>query len=51
MEDHKALKPSAVIDEFSDTIQRQIDNLFANGVVTTSIVVRSILLAEMSCSG
>ena len=44
VENHEALETGAVIGEFADTIQHQIDDFFANGVVTTGIVVGSIFL-------
>ena len=44
MEDHESLETGAVIGEFADAVKHQIDNFFADGVVTTSIVVGSIFL-------
>jgi hypothetical protein len=45
VEDHKALKTSAVISKLSDSVQYKVNNFLANGVVTTGIVVGSIFLA------
>ena len=46
MEDEESLETSALISEFPDAIQYQVNNLLANCVVTTSIVVSCILLAS-----
>ena len=46
MEDHESLETGAVIGEFADAVKHQIDDFFADGVVTTSIVVGSIFLAR-----
>ena len=45
MEDHESLETGAVIGEFADAVKHQIDDFFADGVVTTGIVVGSIFLA------
>jgi len=45
VEDQKALKTSAVISELSEAVKDKVNNLLANGVVTTGVVVGSILLA------
>ena len=42
MVDQKSLQTSAVISQFTDTIQAQVNNFFTNGVVTTGKVVRGI---------
>ena len=43
VEDEESLKTSALLREFADSVQDKINNFLANGVVTTSIVVGSIL--------
>jgi len=45
VEDHEALETSAVISELADSVEDKVNHLLADGVVTTSIVVGSILLA------
>ena len=45
VEDHESLQTSAVISELADSVQHKVDNLLADGVVTTGVVVGSILLA------
>ena len=45
MEDEESLESSALVGQFPDPVQTEINNLFANGVVTTSVVVGSILLS------
>jgi hypothetical protein len=45
VEDHETLQTSAVIGELADAVQDQINDLLADGVVTTSVVVGGILLA------
>jgi hypothetical protein len=45
VEDHKALENRAVVRELADAIQHEVENLFADGVVTTGVVIGSILLA------
>jgi hypothetical protein len=45
VEDHEALKTSAVIGELADAVEDKVDNLLADGVVATGVVVGSILLA------
>ena len=46
MEDHETLEAGAVICELSDAVKHKVDNLFANGVVTTGVVIGGILLAR-----
>jgi hypothetical protein len=45
MEDQETLEGAAVINNPADAIDDRVDHLLANGVVTTSVVVGSILLA------
>ena len=45
MEDHEALETSAVIGQLADAVQDKVDDLLADGVVTTSVIVGSILFA------
>merc|ERR1719203_1188793 len=46
VENQESLKTGAVVSQFTDTIQDQVNNLLANGVVSTSIVVSGILLTS-----
>ena len=46
MEDEETLKPGAIIRYTANFVQNLIDELLANSVVTTSVVVRSIFLAS-----
>jgi hypothetical protein len=45
VEDEEALETSAVVSEFADAVEGEVDDFLANGVVTTSVVVSSIFLA------
>jgi len=45
VEDEEALKTGALVGQLADAVQHQIDDLLANGVVSTGIVVGSIFLA------
>ena len=44
IEAHESLETSAVIREFAKSVENKVDNLLANGVVTTGVVVGSIFL-------
>lgn len=46
MEDQEALQSSALVRELADAVQHQVDDLLANGVVTTSVVVGSVFFAS-----
>jgi hypothetical protein len=46
VEDEETLETSAVVSQLADTVEDEIDHLLANGVVTTSVVAGSILLAR-----
>jgi hypothetical protein len=46
VEDEEALETSAVVGDAADLVEDLVDHLLSNGVVTTSIVVRGILLAS-----
>jgi len=46
VEDHEALQASAVVSQLSDSVQDQVDNLLADGVVASSEVVGGILLTS-----
>jgi hypothetical protein len=46
VENHEALETSAVISQLADAVQNQVNDLLADRVVTTSIVVGGILLAR-----
>jgi len=45
VEDHEALETSAVVSQLADAVQHKVDDLLADGVVTTGVVVGSIFLA------
>ena len=45
VEDEEALQTSAVVRELADTVEAEVDDFLANGVVATSEVVGSVLLA------
>ena len=44
VEDEKSLQTSTLISQFPESIQAEINNLFPDGVVTSSVVVGSIFL-------
>jgi hypothetical protein len=46
VEDKEALETSAVIGELADTVEAEIDDFLANGVVATSVVVGGIFLTR-----
>ena len=46
VEDQEPLETSALIGKLTDPVEDQVDNLLSDGVVTTSVVVGSILLAS-----
>ena len=46
VEDEETLETSALIGEFSDSVQDQVDDLLTDGVVTTGVVVGGILLTS-----
>jgi len=45
MEKQKSLKSSTLVSQFPDSVQNQIHDLLANGVVAPGVVVGSVLLA------
>jgi hypothetical protein len=45
VEDQETLKTSAVVGQLSQAVQHKVDDLLADSVVTTGVVVGSILLA------
>jgi len=45
MEKKKSLKSSTLVSKFPDSVQNQIHDLLANGVVAPGVVVGSVLLA------
>ena len=51
MEDEETLETSALISELPHSVEAEVHDLLANGVMTTGIVVRGILLAsdELFC--
>jgi hypothetical protein len=51
VEDHEALETSAVISKLADSIKDQVNNLFANGVVTTGVVISGIFLSRDNLLG
>jgi hypothetical protein len=46
VEDEETLETGAVVSQLADTVEDEIDHLLANGVVATSVVAGSILLAR-----
>merc|ERR1719222_678946 len=42
----ETLQASAVVREFAHSVEHKVDNFLANGVVTTSVVVSSVLFAR-----
>ena len=45
VEDHEALKARAVVRELAHAVEHEVDDLLADGVVATRVVVRRVLLA------
>jgi len=45
VEDEESLKTRALIGQLADAVEDQVDDLLADGVVTTGVIVRSIFLA------
>lgn len=45
MEDEETLKAGALISEFADSVEDEVDDFLADGVVATSIVVGGVLLS------
>lgn len=45
MEDQEALKTCALVGQLANSVQDEVDDLLANGVVATGIVIGSIFLA------
>jgi hypothetical protein len=45
VENHESLQTGAVIGQLSDAVKHEVNNLLADGVVTTGLVVGGILLA------
>jgi len=46
VEDEESLKSSTLISQFTGTIQNKVNDLLADGVMTTSIVVSGIFLSS-----
>ena len=45
MEEQESLQTSALVSELAHTVKDKVNNLLADGVVTTGIVVGGVLLA------
>ena len=45
MEDEKSLKPRALVSQLPDSVQDQVHDLLADGVVASGVVVGGVLLA------
>ena len=45
MEDQESLQTGAIVGDTADLVEDLVNELFSDGVMTTSIVVRRILLA------
>ena len=46
MKDKKSLKTGTVVGKLPDAVEAEVNNLLADGVVTTGIVVGGILLTR-----
>ena len=46
MEDQKPLQAWAIVRQLADTVQDIVDDFFANGVVTTGVVIGCIFFAS-----
>ena len=46
MEEKEALQTGALVSQLADAVKHQIDDLLADGVVATGVVVGCILLAS-----
>jgi hypothetical protein len=46
VEDQEALKTSALVSELADSVEDEVDEFLANGVVTTGVVVGGIFLTR-----
>ena len=51
MENQKSLKPSAVVGQFSNSVQNIVDDFFADGIVTTGIVIGRIFFTSNQLFG
>ena len=51
MEDEEPLETRALVSQLSDTVEDEVDDLFADGVVTTSVVVGRVFLAGYELLG
>lgn len=51
MKDQKSLDSSAQIRQFANSVQGQIDDLLANGVMASSIIVGSVFFAGYQLLG
>ena len=47
VEDKESLKSGTLVSQFPDSVQAEIDNLFSDGVVASSVVVGSIFLEKL----
>jgi hypothetical protein len=45
MEDEEALKSCALVSQFSDSVQHKVNDLFANSVMSSSIIVSCVFLS------
>merc|ERR1712038_1388768 len=46
MEDQESLKSSALISQFTSSVQHEINDFFSNSIMATGIIVCSILLSS-----
>ena len=51
MEHQETLKTGALVSEFPDPVENKVNKLFADGVVTSGVVVGSIFLASNQLFG
>jgi hypothetical protein len=51
VEDEESLKSGTVICKLSDSVKDEIDNLFSDGVVTTSVIWRKLIKRAHTVGG
>ena len=51
MENQKTLESTALVGQFADTVQNEVDDLLANGVVAASVIVGGVLFARNQLLG
>ena len=51
MKNQKSLKPSAIVGQFSNSVQNIVDYFFTDGIVTTGIVIGRIFFTSNQLFG